>query len=65
MKIEDIIKQGAALRDAVKNLVAEAEAEAPHLVNAAGALHTAVVNLEGYVAAAANAAEAAKKTEAK
>jgi hypothetical protein len=53
MKIEEIIQQAAALRDEVKNLVAEAKNEAPHLCNAAGALHMAVANLEGHLQALA------------
>lgn len=62
MDLKKLIADAAALRDDVKNLVAESEAEVPHLVNAAGALHAAVVNLEGQVAKDA-AAAAAKKTE--
>jgi hypothetical protein len=51
MKIEEIIRQSAELRDAVKSLVSESKAAAPHLCNAAGALHTAITNLEGHMAA--------------
>lgn len=61
MKIEELLKQAAALRDGAKAIVAEAKDEVPHLVNAAGALHTAVTNLEGHLAAAAQKAKA--KTE--
>lgn len=63
MKIEEIIQQTAALRDAVKNLVAEAKTEVPHLCNAAGALHTAVTNLEGHVKAVADKAAAKAKAD--
>ena len=61
MKIEAIIEQAAALRDATKNLITETKDAAPHLCNAAGALHTAVTNLEGHVKALADKEAAAKK----
>ena len=58
MKIEQIIEQAAALRDEVKSLLAETETAAPHLCNAAGALHAAVTNLGGHLTAIADQAEA-------
>ena len=53
-EIKKLISDVAALRDRVKTIVAEAKDEVPHLINAAGALHTAVTNLEGQLAKAAN-----------
>lgn len=51
MKIEELLKAAADLRDQGKAAAAEVKEASPHLVNAIGALHTAVVNLEGHLAA--------------
>ncbi len=60
MKIDELIKSAAQLREDVKTAAAELKVASPHLLNAAGALHTAVTNLEGH--AAASKADAEKKT---
>ena len=66
MKTEDIIKQAASLRDATKKIIEETEGEtSAHLVNAAGAFHSAVTNLEGHVAAQKAAATDATETDSK
>jgi hypothetical protein len=61
MKIEELLKAAAELREQTKQAIAETKEAAPHLVNAAGALHTAALNLEGHIAAAKAKAEAPKK----
>jgi hypothetical protein len=59
MKLDEIIKSAAQLRDHVQAAIEEFEGEAPHLCNAAGHLSQAVTNLEGQIAAEAAQAKAA------
>ena len=63
MKIEDMIKQAAQLRDDVQNAIEEIEGAAPHLCNAAGALQTAIRNLEGHLAASQKTEDERQKAE--
>jgi hypothetical protein len=57
--IEKLIEEVAGHRDQVKNLITESKTDVPHLGNAAGALHTALRNLEGHLAAEKAKAERA------
>jgi len=64
MKLDEIIKSAAQLRDHVQAALEETEGQTPHLCNAAGHLSQAVTNLEGHLillAAAVKTKEAAAK----
>jgi hypothetical protein len=50
MKLDEIVKAAAQLRDHVQAAIEEIEGETPQLCNAAGHLAQAVTNLEGHLA---------------